>query len=439
MKKLISSILILCTLLSLCACGEEELHSPGTFYYYRSEIAFSGTDGVLAPEEHELQGIEDDLAAILALYCQGPHSRELENPLPSGCPVPDYTLADGVLTLRFSQELAALTGVELTVAAGCLARTFLPLTGAEKLVITADGALLGGETAMTLRLSDLGLRDDSLDLLHGTYTVYYTDADRRYLVGQSRSVNLSSREELPVLLLEQMRTPPDRTGLRSVLPEGCRILGVSVKDGLCTVDLSTEFDSRHFYTHTGQILSLMGIVNTLCALEEIDQVEFTVEGNLLVHYGSLTIPGPLVPDERVVGPVRTALGERDGTLYLTEENGEALIPMPTRLRQSGAYSGAEMVLRALLADPGTNGLGTCIPEGTALNSIRVERRICRVDLSKEYLSEPEKLRAAGRVITASLCELGGVSAVYITVDGAVPEEFDSRLFGVLVPSDDWFL
>lgn len=439
MKKLICITLCILLATSLVGCNEEELQSPGTFYYYRAETEFSGTDGVLAPEEHELHGIEHDLAAILALYCEGPDSRELENPLPSGCSVPGFTLEGGILTLQFSQELAALTGVELTVAAGCLARTFLPLTGAEKLVLTADGALLDGETAMTLRLSDLGLQDDSLDLLHGTYTVYYTGADRRYLVGQSLSVNLSSREELPMLLLEQMRTPPTGMGLRSVLPEGCRILGVSVKDGLCTVDLSTEFETRHFYSHTGQILSLMGIVNTLCALEEIEQVEFTVDGSLLVHYGSLTIPGPLVPDERVVGPVRTALGERDGTLYLTEEGDDALIPMPTRLRQSGAFSGAEMIVRALLADPGTNGLGTCIPEGTALNSIRVERQICRVDLSKEYLSEPEKLRAAGRVITASLCELDNVSAVCITVDGAVPAEFDSRLFGVLVPSDDWFL
>ena len=439
MKKIICIILILSLSAPLFGCGQTELRSPGTFYYYRTETIFSDTDGVLAPEAHELYGIEDDLDAILALYCEGPTDRKLENPLPSGCAVPRYTLEEETLKLHFDEDFAALTGVELTIAAGCLARTFLPLTGAETLILTADGALLNGETAMSLTLSDLGLRDNSLDLLHGTYTVYYTGADRRYLVGQSLSVNLSTREELPMLLLEQMHTPPSGTGLRSVLPDGCRVLGVTVKDGLCTVDLSAEFDSHRFYSHTGQILSLMGIVNTLCALEEIEQVDFTVEGSLLIHYGALTIPGPLVADERVIGPVRTALGERDGTIYLTEGKDSALIPMPTRLRQSGAVSEPELILRSLLSDPGTNGLGTCIPEGTALNSIRVEKRICRVDLSKEYLSAPDSLLTAGRVITASLCELEGISAIYITVDGGIPEDFDSRLFGILVPSDDWFL
>lgn len=439
MKRIICFALAISLCLCLTACGAQELQRPGTFYYYRSEIEFTGTNGVLAPEPHELQGIEGDLDAILAAYCEGPANLAFENPLPSGCPVPAYSLHNGTLTLRFSQDLAVLDGVELTIAAACLARTFLPLTGADTLVLTADGALLNGETAMTLTLGDLGLRDDSLDLLHGNYTVYYTGADRRYLVGQTVSVNLSNRDELPGILLEQMRTPPNGMGLRSVLPDGCRVLGVTVKDGLCTVDLSREFETRHFYSHTAQILSLMGVINTLCALEEIDRVEFAVDGNLLINYGSLTIPGPLLPDERVVGPVRTALGERDITIYLAEDNDAALVPLPTRLKQSGSFTDAEMIVRVLLADAGTNGLGTHIPKGTVLKSISIDRGICWVDLSKEYLSKPEDLRAAGRVIAASLCELDDVSMVYITVEGAVPANHDGSLFGVLIPSDDWFL
>lgn len=439
MKKTICVILAIVLVIGLFGCADQELQKPGTFYYYRNDTTFSGTDGVLAPEKRELGGIEGDLDAILALYCSGPDSRELTNPLPTGCAVPRWTLEDNVLKLHFSQDFAALSGVELTIAAGCLARTFLPLSGAEKLILTADGALLNGETALSLSLSDLRLRDNSLDLLHGTYTVYYTGVDRRYLIGQSLSVNLPNREELPALLLEKMFTPPAGMGLRSVLPEGTRVLDVRVDDGLCTVDLSHEFDTRRFYTHTGQILSLMGIVNTLTALEEIDRVELTVEGSLLIHYGALTVPGPLVPDSRVVGPVRTALGERDITIYLTESTDGALVPMPTRLRQSGAVSQPELIMRTLLQDEGTNGLGTRIPAGTVLNSIRVESRICFVDLSAEYLGVPENLLASGRVIAASLCTLDNVYSVFITVDGVVPEGYESNWFSRLIPEDSWFL
>ena len=74
----------------------------------------------------------------------------------------------------------------------------------------------------------------------------------------------------------------------------------------------------------------------------------------------------------------------------------------------------------------------------SLHSIRVEKRICHVDLSAELL-DSDDLTWAVRVITASLCTLDGISAVRITVDGAVPEGYSHQIFGVLTPKDAWFL
>ena len=439
MKKVTAFLLIIAMTAALFGCQPQELRSPGNFYYYRNDTVYAGTDGVIAPEQRELAGIENDLDAIIALYCAGPRSRDFEIPLPKGCPVPTHTLDGDTLYLQFSTEFAVLSGLELTLAAGCLARTFLELTGAERLVLTAGGALMNGETSLTLTLSQLGLRDDSQDRLHGEHTIYYTGTDRRYLVGRSISVDLTVREELPRQLLELMLIAPSGTQLRSVLPPGTRILSVTVEDGLCSVDLSDEFDTRRYYSHTGQLLSVMGMVNTLANLPEIEQVEFTVDGDLLVHYGALSVSGSFAPDERFIGPVRTSLGEWDSTIYLAHGEPTGLIPMPTRLRQTGAISQAELMLRALLSDSGSNGFATRIPTGTQLNSVRVERRICHVDLSAEFLQSPEDLFWSGRVIAASLCTLEEVSAVLITVNGSVPEDYDTSLFGVLVPNDDWFL
>jgi spore germination protein GerM len=97
------------------------------------------------------------------------------------------------------------------------------------------------------------------------------------------------------------------------------------------------------------------------------------------------------------------------------------------------------MVRYLLTDAGTNGLGTCIPPETRLNSIRVERLICHVDFSSEFLEDPQMLPTAIRVLTASLCTLDHVFAVNITVDGRVPEGYPPSQFGVLVPKSDWFI
>ncbi|MBQ4551268.1 MAG: GerMN domain-containing protein [Oscillospiraceae bacterium] len=438
MKRLTAIFLLLVLAAGLFGCGTEELRSPASFYYYRSDPVFAGTDGVICPETRELAGMEDDLDAILELYFQGPESRDLENLIPERCPVPQWHLDGDTLHLHFTRELADLTGVELTLASACLTRTFLELTGCRKLILTAEGSRLNGETSMVLTLDGLSLRDDSMDRLRGEHTIYYADPSRRYLIGQSINIDLTDREELPVTLFEQMLVPPTGTNLHSLIPANTHIRSIELEDGLCSVDLSLEFVNNRFYSHTEQLLTLTGIVNTLCGISKIDRVEFYVEGNPLVRYGALSITDALVPDERSLGPVRTGLGELEATVYLAHGQQTGLFPVPVRLQQTAGLSQAALMMRLLLEDSGLNGLHTRIPTGTRVNSIRVERRICQVDLSGEFLDGGDPTWAV-RVIIASLCTLEDISAVRITVDGAVPAGYSPRLFGVLTPKDAWFL
>lgn len=435
MKRLIALALCLC----LFGCAKAEPQSPGTFYYPRTETAYSDPDGVFVPEIRDLSGLRGDVEAMLNLYCAGPITDGLESPLPVGAVLRSWRQEDTVLTLDFDPALGQLGGIDLTIAAGCLARTFLPLTGCKQLVLTAGGALLDGQTALRLTDPDLSLRDDSLDRLLQELTVYYTDADRRYLIGREVRVDPSAQEALPFQLLELLLSPPSGEDLRSALPTGTRILSVSVEDGLCTVKLSPAFESRRFYSQTGQLLSLMSIVNTLTALPQIDRVEFIVSGNLLIRYGFLSIPEPLVRDERCIGPVRTGLGERDATVYLVNGNEGRLLSTAVRLPQAGTMIPAEHIIRCLLSDPGTNGILTYIPTGTSLNSVTVTGDVCTVDLSREYLNSPETLILSGRVIAASLCNLEGISKVTILVDGSIPESYDRELFELLSPNSDWYL
>ena len=437
MKRSLCLILVLALSLSLWGCRPQNFEEPGIFYYRRSNTGFSGNEGVVAPEERELKGIKDDLWAILDLYCQGPVSEGLENPLPPGTQLRSYTLRNGQLSLHFNDGLKDLSGIELTLAASCIAQTFLELTGAETLILTADDTLLNGQTSIRLSLQDLAFRDGSTDRLHRTLTVYYADQNRRYLIGQEVSLTPATLDELPMQLLELLQNAP--SGLRSALPVDIKFRSATVSDGLCTVDVSPEFESRRFYSHASQLLSLMSIVNTLTGLPEIDRVEFTIEGQLLIRYGPLFIAEPLVRDDRCIGPVRTGLGERDMTIYLSHGEDGRLLSVPIRLGRTAGVSDAELMMRHLLSDSGTNDIGTHIPLNTTLRSVSIVDGLCTVDLSREYLYNAPKLRLSNRVIAASLCTLEGIDQVQILVEGAVPRDFEPKMFGPLRPTSDWYL
>lgn len=437
MKRFLVVILALLLALPLTACQSAPAQSGTFFYYLRTETSFD--DSIFAPEGRDLSSLGGDLTAMLDLYCAGPVQDGLESPLPPGTSVRSHTLTQDTLTLHFDAGLAQLEGIDLTIAAGCLARTFLPLTGATKLTLTAEGALLNSQTALELTLADLELRDNSLDLLHQNVTVYYSDQEQRYLIGQELSVAPYSPEELPLTLLELLMTPPSGNGLRTALPEGTRFLSAVAAEGLCTVEVSSEFETLLSDSQTGQLLTLMSVVNTLTELENIDRVEFLVDGNLLIRYGSISITEPLRRDERCIGPVRTGLGEQDATLYLAHGPESRLLAMPVRLERTGTASDAELILRHLLRDTSVNGIGTCISPQTRLLSVRISDGTCIVDLSEEYLLQPESLLGSGRVIAASLCTLEDIDRVQILVNGAIPADLDSGLFGLLTPNADWFL
>lgn len=440
MKKGILLFLCLTLALSLFGCGSatNEPEQAENFYYYRPDPVYGSRDAVIAPEAREVAQLAD-LDAIVNAYFSGPTSRELESPFPRDMTVTGWKLHDGVFSIDFSEEFAMLSGLDLTIACACITQTFLELTDAEWVVITAGQALLDGEAAVTMSRSNLNLLDDSFSRLTYSYTVYYADLQQRYLIGHEISINPAESENLESYLIEQLFNAPPGEGIYSPLPDGTRLLGVSVADGLCTVNFSTEFESNCAVAPTNQRLALLSVVNTLTQLETINRVEFAVDGNLLLRYGLLSIAEPLQRDEGAIGPVRTAMNEFDATLYLANGTDQLLLAVPTRIRQTSGASHAELVLRTLLNYETRNSLRAGIPADTRLNSLTIENGICMLDLSGEFLEAGDRLPTAIRSITASLCALDEVTAVQITVDGAVPQGEYSGWFQLLRPSANWFL
>ncbi len=431
MKRLIA-VLLLAAL--LCGCGSQTVTRTATFYYCRTEPEYTGTEGVIAPEERE---ISSDLLTSLQSYCAGPSEPSLNSPLPRGCTPLAARVENGVLYLHFDAKLARLDGIDLTLAASCLARTFLPMTRAGKLVLTAEGTRIYGQHAITLGLDELDLQDDSLDRLYETFTVYYADSDRRYLIAQEVSVNLATEEDVKLHLLQHLQRAP--AGLHTPLPSGAEILGVTTENGLCTVALGPEFQRIRFTGYRAQLLTLMAMVNTLTSLPDVDRVEFTVGGDLLIRYGSIIIREPLQKDKRLQGPVRKGLGEADGTLYLPYGEEDLLMALPTRLRKSGTGTMAESVMTALLSDSGLNGMATGIPEDTGVLSIQTSAGTCTVDLSSHYLFAGERLQLCNRLIAASLMEVDGISKVKITVNGGIPQGYSEDFFEISTLDPEWFL
>lgn len=86
---------------------------------------------------------------------------------------------------------------------------------------------------------------------------------------------------------------PQSADLRATIPEGTRLLGISIANGLCTVDFSKEFVDNHPGGSAGEIMTLTSILKTLQAFPSIEKVQILVEGQKGATLGNILLDKPL--------------------------------------------------------------------------------------------------------------------------------------------------
>lgn len=123
------------------------------FYYCRREFDYYGDSPVIASEKRDVTGHADDLRYLLSLYLMGPVDTELVCPFPAGTRLTDVQQDDGTLTVILTDTSKSLSDPGFSLAAVCLGKTCMALTGAEAVTIVS------GNRTTTVTEADLLLTD----------------------------------------------------------------------------------------------------------------------------------------------------------------------------------------------------------------------------------------------------------------------------------------
>ena len=161
MKRLISLLLLCALVLSLSACQKEEqkIQEPVNFYYLRQEATYGSADSLITTVIAEGMDYKNDPAGLLNLYLQVPEDSNYRSPFPSGTRIISMEHANSIVRLTLSENFAALTGMDLTIACACLTLTTLDLTGAGSVRISVEGTTLNGSDYIRMDRSCLTLLD----------------------------------------------------------------------------------------------------------------------------------------------------------------------------------------------------------------------------------------------------------------------------------------
>lgn len=150
MKRLITFMLLFSLLLSGCSSSGEWIKEPVTFYYVQCDYQ-KDMEQVIVSEVREASGHRNDLPYLLALYSMGPSSEDLESPFPKNTTILPTARTPYSIELTLSENAAAMTDSNLTLASACIALTCMELTDVQQV------SVICGDWNITIREDNLVL------------------------------------------------------------------------------------------------------------------------------------------------------------------------------------------------------------------------------------------------------------------------------------------
>lgn len=145
-----------------------------------------------------------------------------------------------------------------------------------------------------------GATQEPNEVISQDVAFYFPDEAVMYLVPEVINVNVRESEFLEAIVQTVIKGPVSED-LNPAISGDVQVLSAETKDGICTVDLSSEFTKHNTGGSTKETMALYSIVNTLCGLDRVDKVKINIDGNENPDFGGhYSLDEPLEADMSLV-------------------------------------------------------------------------------------------------------------------------------------------
>lgn len=279
--------LLLCLLLLpavLTGCGEEPVESA----YHVEYMSKDKNRIVKVPYEPTATETEDLIAEFLAVLSSDSTDAEYRKPIPNDVEVINYSLDGVLLTIHFDADYSNMDMVEELLCRAAIVRTMMQIEGVDCVAFyiedtpltDVDGNVVGSMT----QESFIENPEQQINAIQNTsLTLYFSNENGDGLVKEVRpDVYYSSNISLEKLIMEKLLEGPETKGAKPVIPEGTRLVSVSVVEGICYVSLDETFRNQDYKVNEGVVI--YAIVNSLTELPTINKVQISVNGDTSGNY-----------------------------------------------------------------------------------------------------------------------------------------------------------
>ncbi|HCC07683.1 MAG TPA: hypothetical protein DEP72_05960 [Clostridiales bacterium] len=258
-------------------------------------IKYKDTEDLMKKVADELKKDPKDKSVIKLI----PENVEIENIL--------YNQKDKVVEISLSKDFNDLSSKEKIFMTSGIAKTFNQFDFVEGVKF-----FVGEEPMKNENGEEIGVITEN-DVITDTtqqaqekkeveIKLYFTNEDASSLIRETRKTIISSDEKTEKVLIEELISGPGIDGkLISPIPKGTELKDIEVKDGICYVDFNEAFKTNHVGGSDLERLTIFSIVNSLTEIEEINKVQFLIEGKKSeIYKGHYEFDKPFERDDSII-------------------------------------------------------------------------------------------------------------------------------------------
>lgn len=296
-KKIQMGILAVFLFLSVgCGWKREMPETEYSIYYLdRNENHIGGVP-------YEAESTEKEELVYELLEQMQTQIKEIEwVPAIAGFSVKECLFHESQITLNLSEEYEMLQPAKEVLVRAAIVKTLTQVEGVELVAIQVNGKSLLDATGNTVGVmsKDTFIDNTGEDMKkyeEVTLTLYFANTSGDGLIKVNRTMRYNTNIALEKLVVEQLvYGPVDKKGknnstaiLPTLNPE-TKIIGVSIKDGICYVNLDNSFLTLQ--NNVTADVVIYSLVNSLSELPGVLKVQLAVNGNTEVSLGEKTLSG----------------------------------------------------------------------------------------------------------------------------------------------------
>lgn len=269
------------------ACAGREDEQKGSLYqiYYVNNEETKIISREYRSETTDEALLLEELLEQLAVISE---RLEYETPLAKEFTLVGHTLDNGLLTLDFDERYRDLRGAREVLVRASIVRTVIQLKQVERVAFTVKGEQLVDQAGVAIGvMNDESFIENAGNEINAYEKVdlrlYFANESGDYLVEENRrNVVYNSNISLEKLVVEKLVEGPATEGVYPTVNPNTRVISVTVKDGICYVNLSGDFLNQPYNVTTD--VTIYSITNSLVELSNVNKVQISVDGETDVSY-----------------------------------------------------------------------------------------------------------------------------------------------------------